>query len=61
MDINVFKTYLDGKVGIGASANVKESFNQEEKMLMELWESGSKEEQKKLAHTLLEMMRDKNR
>jgi len=53
MDINLFKTFLD-EVGIGA--NVKEPINQEEKMLMELWEHGSKEEQNKLAHTLLEMM-----
>ncbi|MET3659061.1 DUF3243 family protein [Sporosarcina psychrophila] len=58
MDINLFETFLD-EVGIGA--NVKEPINQEEKMLMELWESGTMEEQKMLAHTLLEMMRDKNR
>ena len=58
MDINLFKTFLD-EVGIGA--NVKESINQEEQMLMELWEYGSMEEQKMLAHTLLEMMRDKNK
>lgn len=54
MDINLFKTYLDGKNEIGA--NAKEPFNQEEKMLMELWESGTKEEQRKLAHTLLELV-----
>ncbi|MET3657802.1 DUF3243 family protein [Sporosarcina psychrophila] len=59
MDINLFKTYQDGKIEI--VANVKEPFKQEEKMLMELWESGTKEEQKKFAHTLLEMMQDKNR
>lgn len=58
MDINLFKTFQD-EVGIGP--NVKEPINQEEKMLMELWESGTKEEQKKFAHTLLEMMQDKNR
>ena len=58
MDFNLFKQYLDRKIETGA--NIREPFKQGEK-LMELLESGSKEEQKKLAHTLLEMMRDKNR
>jgi Protein of unknown function (DUF3243) len=54
MNINVFKHYLDGNIEI--VENVKVPFNQEEKMLMELWESGSKEEQTMLAQTLLEMV-----
>jgi hypothetical protein len=57
MDINLFKQYLDRKI---EGTNVREPFNLE-KMLMELLESGSKEEQRKLAHTLLEMVQDKNR
>jgi len=31
--------------------------NREEKLLMELWNSGSKEDQRTLAHMLLEMVR----
>lgn len=38
-------------------ANHEEPRNREEKILMELWKSGSKEEQGTLAHMLLEMVR----
>jgi len=38
-------------------ASHEEPRNREEKMLMELWKSGSKEEQNMLAHMLLEMVR----
>ena len=58
MSINLFKKDLDGEVEL--EVNFKEPFNQEQKMLMELWKFGSKEDQKKLAHALLKMARDKN-
>lgn len=67
VNINLFKQYPAGDVVLGENMGVvanylaEEPLNQEEKMLIELWESGSKEEQKRLAHTLLEMMWDKNR
>lgn len=38
-------------------ARHEEPRNREEKILMELWKSGSKEEQGTLAHILLEMVR----
>ncbi|WP_172370437.1 DUF3243 domain-containing protein [Sporosarcina jiandibaonis] len=38
-------------------ANHEEPRNREEKVLMELWKAGSKEEQGVLAHMLLEMVR----
>lgn len=38
-------------------ANHEEPRNREEKLLMELWNSGSKEQQHSLAHMLLEMVR----
>ena len=38
-------------------ANHEEPRNREEKVLMELWKSGSKEEQHMLSHMLLEMVR----
>jgi len=38
-------------------AKHEEPRNREEKILMELWKSGTKEEQNTLAHMLLEMVR----
>jgi len=38
-------------------ANHEQPRNREEKLLMELWKSGSKEDQRLLSHLLLEMVR----
>lgn len=56
VNINLFKQILAGKflfsknMGVVANYLAEEPRNQEEKMLMELWQSGSIEEQKFL-HT----------